>query len=240
LLILKKFFYFWSKSKIIEKLFYYIVAYSYLLLPLCFFLSGSKKKDTIPIVIGLYGIICCLLLIYFFEMPKSFKPYFKTSYTFFEYIVFTFLFFINFRQKKIRIFIFFASFLFFLFQLFYVFTGKVKGLDTIPIGLETILILIYIIYFFYDFSKNVSTFYIYNHYGFWLAVGILIYLGGSFFFFILFDLLSKEQRNSFGNLTYLAEIIKNLLFALAIFMYARYPLENTKNKTSSIPYLDMI
>jgi hypothetical protein len=127
-----------------------------------------------------------------------------------------------------------------MFQLFYFFSGRVKGLDTIPIGIETILILIYIIYFFYNFAKSLSTFYIYNHYGFWVAVGILIYLGGSFFFFISFDLLTVDQKNSFGNLTYLAEIIKNLLFTLSIFIYRRYPVENTKEKTTSIPYLDMI
>ncbi|MBK5269418.1 MAG: hypothetical protein JJE22_00260 [Bacteroidia bacterium] len=114
-----------------------------------------------------------------------------------------------------------------------------KGLDTIPIGIETILILTYIIYFFYEFSKDTRNLYIYNHYCFWIAVGILIYLGGSFFFFILFNQLSNDQIATFGNITYLAEIIKNILFSLSIFIYQRYTLENTKEKTSSLPYLDM-
>lgn len=173
-------------------------------------------------------------------MPKGALKYVQMSYTFFEYGVFTFIFWINFRKDKIRWVLLFASFAFLVFQLYYVFTTKQKGLDSVPIGVETILILVYIIYFFYLFSKSVSDFYIYNHYLFWIAVGILIYLGGSFFFFILFEQLTIDQREYFGNITYTTEIIKNIFFALAMFIYARYPLENKKMKSKSIPFLDMI
>jgi len=110
----------------------------------------------------------------------------------------------------------------------------------VPIGIETIIILFYIIYFFYQFSRELSTAYIYNHYGFWVSVGILIYLGGSFFFFILFDHLSTAQVATFGDMTYVAEIIKNILFAIAIFIHARYPFEKPKQKPENIPYLDLI
>jgi hypothetical protein len=119
-------------------------------------------------------------------------------------------------------------------------SGKVKGLDSIPIGIETILLLFYILYFFYQFSKNLSTEYIYNHYVFWVSVGILIYLGGSFFFFILFDHLNKGQVETFGNMTYVAEIIKNILFGLAIFIHSRFHFNKSENKPASVPYLDMI
>jgi hypothetical protein len=230
------------KIQTIEKLFYYIVTFSYLLLPLCFFFIGNKKKEVIPVIIALYGVVCCCFLFYYEEgnIPKDVKKYFQTSYTFFEYGIFTLIFWINFRKDKIRWFLLSASVLFFAFQLFYVFTTKTKGLDSVPIGIETILILVYVIYFFYSFSNRVSDFYIYNHYVFWIAVGILIYLGGSFFFFILFEQLSRDQKIGFGNLTYLAEVIKNLLFVIALFTYTRYPFENFKKKSNTLPYLDMI
>jgi hypothetical protein len=38
----------------------------------------------------------------------------------------------------------------------------------------------------------------------------------------------------------MAEIIKNILFAIALFSYTRYPFENQKNNSNSVPYLDMI
>ena len=133
-----------------------------------------------------------------------------------------------------------ASVLYFVFQVIYLFTIKFDRLDTIPIGIETILIFIYIFFFFYEFARSTNGSYIYNHYCFWIAVGILIYLGGSFFFFILIEYLSKEQSESFGNLTYLAEIIKNILFGLAILVYTRHPYESSKKNTKSIPFLDII
>ena len=233
-----------EQIQIIEKLFYYIVTFSYLLIPISFFVSGSRKKGIIPLSLALYAIICCcfLFLYDFFkdDIRKDLRPYFQTSYTFFEYAIFTLIFWVNIKHKRIRRMIVVASVLFFAFQLFYLLSGQVHRLDTVPIGIETILILTYILYFFYEFSKKLDNFYIYNHYGFWIAVGVLIYLGGSFFFFIEFNLLTKDQRLAFGNMTYLAEIIKNILFSLAIFIYARYSFKNSDRKKPSMPYLDMI
>jgi len=131
-----------------------------------------------------------------------------------------------------------ASVLFFAFQMFYVFGGHVKRLDSIPIGIETILILIYIISFFFTVSRGSEP--IYNHYAFWISVGILIYLGGSFFFFILFQNLSQAEIKAFGELTYVAEILKNILFAVALFIYSRKSFEHQKKKPDSVPFLDMI
>ena len=238
--IIKKIFYFWSKSKFIENLFYYIVAFSYLLFPISFFIVAKKNNNTFPKVIAIYGIICFCFLFFYDYIPKNLKQSLQTAYTFFEYSVFTFFFLSNVRSKKAKSIITIISILFFAFQLFYLLTTKTKGLDSVPIGIETIIMLFYIIYFFYQFSKDLSTAYIYNHSGFWISVGILIYLGGSFFFFILFPHLTRAQKESFGDMTYVAEIIKNLLFVLAIFVQTHYPFEKAKRKEEPIPYLDMI
>lgn len=229
-----------DKIQIIEKLFYYIVTYSYLLLPLCFIWCGNKKKDLIPIVLALYGIICFFFLEYYDTFPKEIRKYLKTFYTFFEYSIFTIVIWYSLKSKKARQFILIASLAFLGFQLIYLFSGKVKRLDTVPVGIETILLITYVVYFFYQYYKTISTSYIYNHYIFWIAVGILIYLGGSFFFYILINHLSEDQINTFGTLTYLAEIIKNILFVIALVVYVKFPVEKNEKKQSHIPYLDMI
>lgn len=82
--------------------------------------------------------------------------------------------------------------------------------------------------------------FIYNHFSFWIAVGIMIYLGGSFFFYILINNLNQSEVDKFGTMTYVAEIIKNLLFALSIYMYKKYPVNHTSNQPKKIPNLDMI
>ena len=189
---------------------------------------------------AVYGIICFCFLFFYNDIPKNLKQGLQTAYTFFEYSVFTFIFWINIKSKKVKGAIIIISILFFAFQFVYLLTTKTKGLDSVPIGIETIIIMFYIIYFFYQFSKDLSTSYIYNHYGFWISVGILFYLGGSFFFFILFPHLSRAQKESFGNMTYVAEIIKNILFVFAIFIQTRYPFKESKQKNEPIPYLDLI
>ena len=82
--------------------------------------------------------------------------------------------------------------------------------------------------------------FIYNHFTFWVAVGILLYLGGSFFFYMLISNLEESDVARFGNMTYIAEIIKNLLFAFSIFMYKKHPVNKTHNHSKNIPNLDMI
>jgi hypothetical protein len=211
-----------------------------LLLPLSFLLFRNKSKDKVFPLLAFYGIFCFSFLFFYFDIPKENRKYLSTIYTFLEYSVFAFIFWSNVKSKKIRLFILIASLLFLAFQFYYAISGKVRKIDSVPIGIETILMLLYIVYFFYEFSRNISNLFIYNHYLFWIAVGILIYLGGSFFFFMLINNLSKEQLDAFGDLTFIAEILKNILFSVAIFVFTKNPTNNNKEKSTSIPFLDMI
>ena len=220
---------------------YSIVTYSYLILPLAFLLFRYTFKDRIPVTIALYGLFVFAFLLIYDELPKGeITKYAQSTYTFLEYAFFSYIFWYNLRNKSIKKLILILSVMFIIFQIAFVTSTTHRRLDSIPIGIETILLFIYIFYFFYDFSKYIKDTFIYNHYTFWIAVGILIYLGGSFFFFILVNELDKKQRDDFGTLTYIAEIIKNLLFAFSIFMYKKHPVNKIHNHSKNIPNLDMI
>lgn len=52
-------------------------------------------------------------------------------------------------------------------------------------------------------------------------MGIMIYLCGSFFFYIMIGSLSKEEALTFGKITYVSEIIKNILFAASMFVFVQ-------------------
>lgn len=219
---------------------YFIVTYSYLILPLAFLLFKCKLKDKVPTVIALYGLLAFFYLAYYDNIPKDFKQYAQTCYTFFEYLVFTLIFWHNVKSKTFKAFVFIATVAFIIFQIIFLVTTTHKRLDSIPIGVETILLFVYIFYFFYEFSRQVKDTFIYNHYTFWMAVGIMIYLGGSFFFYILINHLDKDQVEKFGNITFVAETIKNVLFAFSMFLYTKYPVNKIHNHSKNIPNLDMI
>ena len=218
-----------------------IVTYSYLLLPLCFILIKGKFKHRILALLVLYGTLFFGVLFIFQSLPQNFlNNYFLGFYTLLEYSFFAYFFWFSIQSKRFRKIIIIISVLFFLYQFYYITSANFTKLDSISIGIETILVFIYIFYFFYEFSKNTKDVFIYNHYGFWLAVGIMIYLGGSFFFYILINSLTVSEIEKFGTMTYVAEIIKNLLFAFSIFIYKRHPVNKVQNHSKKIPNLDMI
>ena len=229
-----------DKIQIIEKLFYDIVTYSYLLLPFCLFFLKKTSDKSIPVLIALYGVFCFSCLFYFDNIPINYRKYYYMSYTSIEYITFAYLFYKNVLSQGFKKIIVFCSILFLLFQITYVIAIKSYRLDTIPIAFETILTFTYIVYFFYEFSKNLLGFYIYNHYVFWIATGILLYLGGSFFFYIMINHLNEEQISAFGMLTYVAEILKNIFFSVAIYTLIKYPVEKKNKSETQIPFLDIL
>ena len=81
----------------------------------------------------------------------------------------------------------------------------------------------------------------YQNSAFWFVIGILIYLAVTFFFNILANIMEPDYFNKYFFYSYSGDILKNILFSIAIFQYSRQrPLANAKGSSSKIPYLDMI
>lgn len=220
-------------------MFFTIVTYSYLLLPLCFLIVANRTKDRSLLPLVIYGVLFFCFLNWYEDIPKEARKYSQAIYTFLEYSFFTLFFWIVISNKIFRLIMIVFSLLFIVFQFFYVTTIARQRLDSIPIGIESILLFIYIFYFFFEFSKNTKDFFIYNHYAFWIAIGVLIYLGGSLFFFTLINHLNQSEIDTYGNMTYIAEIIKNVLLCFSIIIFKKHPI-NTQTRIKEIPNLDMI
>jgi hypothetical protein len=162
------------------------------------------------------------------------KQWYAMLYTTIEYSCFTFIIAHVIQKKIIRLLIFCLSIFFLLFEIFYSFL-PFHSIDSIPIGVETILILLYTFYLFYEQFKKIEAGYIYNKYWFWFVVGILFYLCSSFFLNILAS-SNYDLANKYWFFTWIFETVKNILFVIGIVQLAR---ENNTKK-SSIPYLDLI
>ena len=158
-------------------------------------------------------------------------------YTLLEYGTFASLLLININDKKIKILGFAISTLFSVFLFVFTFVIRYRKFDSIPIAAETLVLLLFSFYFFYEQFKNPSALYIYSHYCFWLAIGILIYLCGSLFIYLYGDQMTSKEIDQFWFFTYIVEIIKNILFSVAVIIYSRNSV--TKPKKIDIPYLDI-
>jgi hypothetical protein len=219
------------------------LTYSYLLIPFTFLFS-PRKRDKLFISIALYGLIFFFFITFYFDIPKVFKPFRQPLYTYLEYSFLTGIILFHLQEKRIKTLIKINSIAFLVFLIVYNILTKRQRIDSVPIGIETILIIIYSFFFFQQFLKSNISKNVYEYPSFWLVVGLLIYLGCNFFFNILFNHISNEQIESFWHLTYIPEIIKNFLFSMVILGLPSYnnELENSinRNHKTDIPNLDMI
>ena|GEM_PF-515512 len=211
-----------DKIQTIEKLFYYINAISYLAFPVFYFCS--KGKGGLSKILCIYGISVCFFLCVFDYLLEG--KYYSTLwvlqnlFTAFEYLVFTMIFFLTAGKRK-RTFLIGISaiFILFLITLFIAEPATIDSnltLDTYGVGIETIIIFLYVFSFLYDQSKLDDSESIFSKYLFWISMGLLIYLGGSFFFNILVTEMSLAEFDNYYHYTYLAELVKNILFLVAL------------------------
>lgn len=160
------------------------------------------------------------------------------SFTFFEYLFFTIVLAYAIKNITARRIIILLSIIFSIFQIVYFFIEQFKRIDSLPIGIETILILIYIFYFFYEQLREPKGKHLSENPVFWFATGVLIYLSGSFFMNILANSMEQEQISKYWFLTYIADMIKNLLLSVGLYVLAKHSPNQEKIK-KNIPYLDM-
>ena len=190
---------------------------------------------------AIYGIVFWLLLFFYPEIPKELrKVAYQPIYTSLEYLFFTALFYNNIQNIKYKKVIIILSALFFVFQVVYILAIEKSRVDSISIGVESILVFIYISLFFLENLNNAKGEHIYSNHCFWISVGLLFYLGGSFFINILASSFSDEEFTKYFYLNYIADTIKTLLFAVAFIFLTKNSSSKLSQKSSKVPYLDMI
>lgn len=227
------------KTNIIESLFFNILIASFLFPALGILLNYKNlKTEKVFIVLFIYC-IGFMTMLYFDDFLSKYRHAYTTFYTTIEYLVFSYTLWFFIQSKKLKKVIVILSVTFLLFQATHYFIGDFSILDTIPIGVETILIFLQIFFLFYEqFQKATEHFYITP--SFWIVLGLMIYLSGSFFFNILANNVDiRKTIIKYWFFTYIFEIIKNILFLIAIVIYAKKNKKNRLQRKTSIPYLDI-
>ena len=193
------------------------------------------------LIIVFYCLIFFTLNLVFDLIPRGSvgRKIYYFGYTFLEYISFASIFWLIIENKIFKKFIFVTSIFFIIFQVIYYLTAQNIRLDTLPIGVETILVFIYIFYFFFEQFKSTKNQLLYSNYVFWIVIGIMIYLGGTFFFNILANHLNNEQIIDYWYFSFLADILKNIFFAVSLFVFSQQPKSKMISNTS-LTYLDML
>jgi hypothetical protein len=224
----------------IENLFLHIAAYSDFLPLLIFLLFFKKSKVNLSIwIIVLSALIAILLFQASIYFSQGWTKYIIGFTTISEYGLFALFIWLNIRSQIARKIILFTSILFILFIIGYFIWVPIKVIDTIPIGIETILILIFSFYFLYERMNEPSTLLVYNDFRFWVVLGMVLYLASSFFILILSDQMLRKEFDHYQILTFIFYTLKNLFFTIGIFVHAKEEPKQVNHTKNEIPYLDI-
>lgn len=68
--------------------------------------------------------------------------------------------------------------------------------------------------------QDTTNLFIYSRYSFWIVLGIMLYLAGSFFIYIYSSQLPTKEIAKYWIFTNIFSILKNVFFAIAIFVNA--------------------
>ncbi len=192
------------------------------------------------IVLAIYLAIFFIFNQFFTEVKSVLgKKGYYFFYTLLEYFSLSTLISLSISEKKFRPVYTVLSVLFSIFLIVFFFAVNIKRLDSIPIGIESIVLMIFIVFYFYFQLKNVSNQTLYDNFSFWLVLGILIYIGFTFFFNILANSLNPDHFSKYYFYSFFGDILKNIIFLIGIIFLAKNSVNEKKNNPS-IPYLDVI
>ncbi|MDB5196305.1 MAG: hypothetical protein JWP88_676 [Flaviaesturariibacter sp.] len=209
-------------TKTIENLFVYCAIYSSLIPAILFLAFFKKAKNSILItVVSVYVLVEFVTNVVTAFLPLSVVKVLYSGFTIVEYLLFAICFYLLIKSSLIKKGIVVLSSLFFVFAIFYFIFTKYKTLDSIPIGIETLLILTYAFYYLYEEMNNPSQILIYNKYSFWIVGGIMIYLAGSFFIYVFANQVDAKTFRQYWMFTNIFTILKNIFFSISILVFLK-------------------
>jgi hypothetical protein len=225
-------------TKTIEDLLHFLLPCSELLfiLLLLVFYKRTKREPGLW-VIGAY-FVCDIVLNYaiLHTDPKSGRILY-TIYTLAEYSFFAWFLWLQLKSHSFKKGILVSMIAFAIFSFIYFYSVKYLSIDTVPIGVETILILVFSFYYLYEQMNEPSSLFIYNKYPFWVIAGIMLYLAGSLFIYMFAYQVDPGVLNQYWLLTNVVAIIRNVLVIIAILIYVKQQ-KNPSPEKHLYPYLN--
>lgn len=221
-------------TSIIENLFIYTAIFSELLpiLIYIFFFKSTRKEKPLKILF-IYSLcfFICELIDNININNRTNKIYFYSFITLFEYTLFNLFIFILTKNKNIKKIILFFIAAFIAFQAIFTYFTPIVLIDSVSIGIETILILFFSFYFLYEQINKPETVFLYNTYHFWIITGFIIYFSGSFFVYLFASYIPQKELRIFWLIINIFSILKNIFFSIGILVFALHQDSKIKHKS---------
>jgi len=150
---------------------------------------------------------------------KTVATYIALSiFTIIEYFLFSLFLYLIIKKKIIRIIILICLPVFLAISIISFYANRDTGFDSLSTTVESIFIISFCIFFLFQELNNPEIPFIYQNPNFWFVFGMLGYLAGNFFLFLQYANISTDVRDGFWMINLLFNTLKNLLFAIAIYL----------------------
>ena len=225
-------------AKTIESLFIWLTFISdfIVIISFLFFLRKNRRYNATWLIL-IYTLINLSINVSLELLPFENVYFVYTFFTFLEYSLFTAFIYSCVKSPTFKKIMLTLSALFSLFlPIYYNFFEQAVSIDSIPIGFETLLILLFCFYYFYEQMNDVDNHFVYNRYHFWIIIGIMLYLAGSFFIYIFANHVDKQTRSQFWFLTYFFYVVKDLFFLIGLMNFKKRA--ETQSIKNLYPYLN--
>jgi hypothetical protein len=177
-----------------------------------------KSKQRFFSLIAFYSFYCIFSDLVLSKLSLKYlesELYSFRLFTIVEYSIITFFIFQLIESDLFKKLIKIGSTIFIIVSILDIYTSSFTSFDSLPSGLESILILSYCLFFVYE--KMTSTDFSFNG-TIWITIGFILFFSGTFFLFILSQNNFKDSSFilTYGYIVAIFNIIKNLFITIGI------------------------
>ncbi len=201
---------------------------------LIFFKRNNDKKFWVIFFYVLLSFVADILLL----KIKIYGTYFYGFFTLAEYTIFCYFIYLSYKRKPFKQLLIWCYPVFCLVLVYSIMHKYITNysFDYLSSSFEAILLIILSILIFYEQLQNPEINIVYASKSFWIIIAILIYMSATLFLFISTSILSSDFQliKTLWLINNGANIIKNILFAIAFSKKITLPIDSSDSRHSKI------
>lgn len=145
--------------------------------------------------------------------------YLSAAFTICEFSLISLFIYLSLKNKKFKLVILIGAPIFFSIAIINILNGGTGTFfDSLAASAESILSIIYSIFFLYEQLTDQEVIYVYYLKKFWIVLAVLLYFSSTLFLFIYAETLTKQEYNNYWSINNIFNILKNILFSVAFIM----------------------
>lgn len=219
---------------------FFLVANLSNIIPLAIFLlffSQTKKVDYAKAV-AFSSIYVLLIYSYFLLFPNHVNAKFDAVNQFGEYVALSAILFYSLNSPVLRKVVLFAGIAFTLFCIIYVSLYVLTELDPVIMSVKSIILIVLSLLVFYEKFQKETDRVIYYDYRFWGLIGLIIYISGTFLFYLVYADYFEEMKD-LEIIPPVLYLFKSIFLAISLIILIKQTKQITGKTDKEIPFLDL-